>query len=109
MSNIIILNVDRLNFSCEFRPTFFFSFTIKLLYCQKSRVLKFVHLKDNFYRQKVHKKHYIWDITTVTLVFQAVLQLLLRQDGKSPKMAQISLALERFQTFITQLNLKKSK
>ena len=36
--------------------TFFFSFTIKLLYCQKSQIFKFVYMQNNLYRQKDHKK-----------------------------------------------------
>ena len=83
MPNKIILNVGRPNFSCEYVSvnTFFFSFTIKLLCCQKSRTFKFVYLQNNLYHQKDHK-NYIKDIIMVTLVFQAVFELLLLKNGK---------------------------
>ena len=48
----------------EFPPTYF-------SYCQKSRILKFVHLKEKVSKKATH------DIIKLTLVFQVVFQLLL--------------------------------
>ena len=63
-----------LTFLVSFDQHVFFSFIIKLLYCQKSQNFKFVHLKNNLYHQKAYKNN-IQDIIMVTLVFDLDFEL----------------------------------
>ena len=83
MSNLTILNVGQHNFSCEFQSTrFFFQFYYKTIILFKLANLQVRLFKKNFYHQNVHKKPHTRHFT-VTLVFQAVFELLLLQSGKN--------------------------
>ena len=80
MFYITTLNVGRPNsYQHVFLQSYYKSM---MLYCRKSRSFKLVYLKNNLYSQKVHKKGTYKTLLTVTVVFQAVFEVLLLQDGK---------------------------